>query len=199
MASDERVMMVHPPDRDSNLLFVDWAAYALDRRKGIKLDLKNPDVIALCFDYLASRSLPAPVVINADVFQGPGGSEPIIDPGELISACSKLPFIPLLSLGWTSTVKSGLRYTTPSIELARELGRSYDGPVTFAIRTCYLKESWDDICRLTEDEGSTLTLWNGSEDPLTKGQSEWIERTLDPAFYFCDLVSTSWNPIRLTV
>jgi hypothetical protein len=193
----KHIIMAHPPNCDGDLLFQDWIAYAVAHEKGVKLDFKSPDVISCCLEYLARNSVPVPVVVNADVIVGPGGPEPAINANKFVRECKALPVKPLLSIGWTTGAKEGSRYSDRSIRLAFELARTYGGPVTFPIRTCFLRDSWASIQVLIEAKEYTLTLWNGVEDVPGPDLLQWIEKTMSPTSFFYDLVKSDLSPLRL--
>lgn len=88
-------IMAHPPDRESGLSFerfIDLACEANGLKKHLKLDFKEIEAVAPCFDILSNRKILSrgkTIWLNADIIPGPGRNKEDIEvpPNEFLTQC----------------------------------------------------------------------------------------------------------------
>jgi hypothetical protein len=56
---------------------------------------------------------------------------------------------------------------------------------TFPVRASILPSCWDDVKRLIQKDGFTLTIWNS--EPLDNDLKNWIFKNTDPKKCFYDI------------
>jgi len=132
MAEDGKdVVMAHPPDRSSDLGirdFLDAIAQHNSQTASplrVKLDFKEPQTLKPSLEILGEvlqqrgAGVFPEVWLNADVLQGPGGSESSFDADAFCSACNKAFPSSVLSLGWrvSGAVLEG--YTASQAQVAK--------------------------------------------------------------------------------
>jgi len=175
------------------LHFSDWITAIIRSQKGAKLDLKDPRVITPCLNMLrAKNGTPAvPIFLSADILQGPGGSEPLLEAQEFISLCNQFYPDAILSLGWVTGYIEGGKYEHGLFEQMLTATNSYNGHLTLTLRACYLKDSLKEIRWLLQNTHHTLTVW--ANEPVSDDLAEWIERVLGRRRVFYD-IDTNLNP-----
>lgn len=138
------VVMTHQFDQEIDLTFREWVKAILKAGKGAKVDLKQlrsrgrPPVEA-CLEMLAEMWDPeVPLVLNADLFVGPGGDKSAhvpVDPQWFPRLCSEYcnrhnPNA-LLSLGWViEGCSDKMGYTDEMIDQILQVARR---PVTLSL------------------------------------------------------------------
>jgi len=200
-------VMTHQFDQEIDLTFKEWLGAILKAGKGAKVDFKQlrphgRPPVELCLGVLAEVWDPkVPLMLNADIFVGPGGSKSVhdpVDPEWFLKLCdgyrNRYNRDALLSLGWvTGGCSDRVGYTD---EVVDQMLQAADGPATFPIKACYARSSWERIQRLLEDPQHTLTIWSHGE-AISDGLKEWLRRETDPERTFYDLADPSLRPIRL--
>jgi len=161
----------------------------------LKLDFKEQGAIKPALELLSQVNFKPPAILNADVFLGPGanGEENQLFAKEFILLCQQYCPQGLLSLGWKTEVDQhgkpidGQIYTRgmcqQALAVIEEMG--WKGGVTFPVRACYLRQSWNNLKQLLREK-YTLTLWN-NEKVDTK-LLQWITGNLSLKQYFFDLI-----------
>ncbi len=191
------VMMAHPPETRSDLAFESWIEGVAAARKGAKLDFKHPAAIAPCLAKLeamrGSGRLDIPILLNADVLQGPGGGAPSFEAEAFVERCSTFDGAGL-SLGWTTQYVKGGAFAEASVVAMLRLASPVAERATLCLRACYLSASAASLARLLAAEGSWLTIWNGRHDPVVTPSE--ARRLTDPARSFYDLIDAQGLPIR---
>ena len=110
--------MAHPPHRTSDLTFADFCRRICKhnhdvepyRRVGVKFDFKDARCVVPCLELLrdlagSDETVGWPVFLNADVWMGPGGNPPKIQPSDFFAACFDIYPAGTLSPGWTCWLK----------------------------------------------------------------------------------------------
>lgn len=199
-------VMAHDYKQSVELVFAEWVGVILEACRGAKLDFKKArsgaselPAVRRCLKMLERVwDSEVPLVLNADIFVGPGGDESYcLDPRKFMQLCCEYrrrhnPNI-LLSLGWTTGYVKGGKYTGEMIDQALAIAK---GPTTFPVRACYIKDSWEQIQRLLEDSQHTLTVWNG--EVVSDDLKEWLRSETAPERTFYDIYDPSdRSPIRL--
>jgi hypothetical protein len=183
----------HPPANDSDLSFDELLEGVASSRQGIKLDFKDAEIVIPCLTRLSQLDLSQPVLLNADIFQGSGGSRPKFSAVGFLALCQKFYPQGIVSLGWTTTSGPNAAYTGAQIEEALELCRDVQ-QATFAVRASLLTASWQHVARLLQSEGYSLTIWNA--EPVEQEFLAWMRENTDPAHTMYDLCDHEKNPIR---
>jgi len=114
----ETSIMAHPPHRTSDLTFADFCRRICKhnhdvepyRRVGVKFDFKDARCVVPCLELLrelagSDETVGWPVFLNADVWMGPGGNPPKIQPSDFFAACFDIYPAGTLSPGWTCWLK----------------------------------------------------------------------------------------------
>lgn len=185
-----RPIMAHPPVLKSDLLFTHWIKSITTSRKGAKLDFKDPQVVPLCLQKLNSRSSNIPLVLNADLFLGPGGGQPLFETKKFLSQCLPCAEKAILSIGWTTEYLPEKQYSPSMIAEALRKTRHWPGEITFCLRACYLRSSWLTIQPLLQNSNHSLTIWeskNCFEEYLRSTDFiPWTRKHLNPHRTFVD-------------
>jgi hypothetical protein len=156
--------------------------------KGLKLDFKEQSAIEPVLEFIAeSISTLGPLIINADVLQGPGAQKQGLSLPELASLSQKLVPTGLLSVGWINQIVEGGKYSEDNVQdmLTALKESGWQGDVTFAVRAHYLPVSWEALRALIEKPGYTLTIWNNED--VSNEVLQWIKDTLPKEKTFIDL------------
>lgn len=183
----------HPPDIDSNLTLENLITNAENSAQGLKVDLKDPEILISCLQYLAKANLKQPIIINADVLQGNGANISKFSPHEFIALCKKYYPKGILSIGWTTVADSNYPYRLEDVEKMLELSEGLN-EITYPVRACLLPTSWKNLEKLLEKPGNSLTIWNN--EPVDKDLQKWIRENTDPQKTFYDFIDENKNPLR---
>ncbi len=188
------IVTAHPPETESDLTFDELISGISTSTKGLKLDFKDPEVLIPCLERLKKSDLSQPVFLNADILQGNGANPSKFSAVSFIALCKKYYPEGILSLGWTTTADPNLSYTK---EIVDEMLRLCEGipQVTFPVRACLLPNSWEQVSRLIEDGGYTLTVWNN--EPIDTVLKNWIQNNTNPEKTFYDFIDEEKNPLQL--
>ncbi len=193
-SSDGTPVASHPPETESDLTFKNLIEKMTDSPKGLKLDFKDPEIVAICLEDLQTTRLTQPVLLNADVLQGNGANTSKFNAEEFIAQCQELYPSGTLSLGWTTTANPELGYTQANVAEMLTLCEGID-QATFPVRACLLPTSIDALNQLTQKKGYTLSVWNN--EPVSKELAQWIKDHTDPVKTFYDFIDDNKEPLRL--
>jgi hypothetical protein len=169
---------------ESDLAFEQLLNLVKQSDKGLKLDFKDQKALLPCLKQLQSTNLHQTVILNADILSAENAPSATIPPEEFINDCQEFYPDGLLSVGWRTNYDS--TYSSEDINKMMQLCRNIKD-VTFPIRASILPRSWENVKKLLEKDGYTLTIWNSEllDDDLKK----WIEQNTDPKKCFYDLMA----------
>jgi hypothetical protein len=153
--------------------------------KGIKLDFKEQKAILPCLRNLQANQLHQPVILNADILSTENAPRATISPEEFINNCQEFYPNGLLSIGWRTNNDSN--YTNEDIDKMLQLCRNIK-VVTFPVRASILPRSWENVKKILEKDGYTLTIWNS--EPLDSNLKKWIDQNTDPKKCFYDFTTS---------
>ena len=147
--------------------------------------------------------------LNADILRGPLGVPAKFDPDRFIEECQRYFPDAVLSLGWTTSSPRaicsrcchlssracswfdsgilGQTYTRAMVDRMLKLCTRYNlQNVTFPVRCCYVKQSWDQLSRLLDFHPNySLTIWTSKQDPPS--DMNWIISHVPADRVFLDL------------
>lgn len=189
-----RIIIAHTPNFHTifrRLSFDQLNRELKQSNKGLKIDFKDPKVVIPCLKILHEMDLGNPIILNADILSG--GKRSPFDPQEFISTWRMFYPQGILSLGWKTDNKKS-PYTGEEIDRMMTICGTLSN-ITFPIRVCFLRESWNDVQRLLENPTHSLTLWNN--EPIDKELLQWIKENIDPTRAMYDLIDNHSNSIRL--
>jgi hypothetical protein len=170
---------------ESDLTFKNFLNKVKESDKGIKLDFKEQQAILPCLRNLQANQLHQPVVLNADILSTENAPSAAISPEEFINNCQDLYPHGLLSVGWRTNHDSN--YTNEDTNKMLQLCRIIKY-VTFPVRASILPRSWENVKKLLEKDGYTLTIWNS--EPLENDLKNWIKQNTDPKKCFYDFTTS---------
>ncbi|XP_060686227.1 protein FAM151A [Hemiscyllium ocellatum] len=170
-------IMAHPPSIYSDNTLQEWLDAVIRSKKGIKLDFKSIDAVNPSLDILVKKyneiDFNRPVWLNADILIGPnvpGFMQPV-DASRFLSLIQKKFPNVILSPGWMSLylpVIATKPYTRKMVEEMYSLVKGLPQRVTFPVRAVLLKRAWPHFSwLLSQSPRYSLTLWQGSIDPIT--------------------------------
>ncbi|XP_078074370.1 protein FAM151A [Mustelus asterias] len=170
-------IMAHPPDVYSDNTLQEWLDAVIRSKKGIKLDFKSIHAVNPSLDILVKKynemSFNRPVWLNADILIGPnvpGFIQPVNASRFFGLIQHRFPNV-ILSPGWISLylpVIATKPYTRKMVEEMYGLVKGLPQRVTFPVRAVLLKQAWPHFSwLLSQSPRYSLTLWQGSIDPIT--------------------------------
>uniref|UniRef100_UPI00398EFA84 protein FAM151A n=1 Tax=Pristiophorus japonicus TaxID=55135 RepID=UPI00398EFA84 len=170
-------IMAHPPDIYSDNTLQEWLDAVIRSKRGIKLDFKSIEAVDPSLDILVNKSneirINRPVWLNADILIGPnvpGFMRPVNASRFLDLIEQKFPDV-TLSPGWMSLYLPLLAtkpYTRKMVEEMYGLVKGLPQRITFPVRAVLLKPAWPHFSwLLSQSPRYSLTLWQGSIDPIT--------------------------------
>eukprot|EP00040_Diaphanoeca_grandis_P034298 m.212213 g.212213 ORF g.212213 m.212213 type:complete len:250 (-) comp33120_c6_seq1:137-886(-) len=192
------IILAHPPCLTSDLtlrsLLERLVAFNTTNPRdaiGLKLDFKNPSVVAASIDLTKTLwvGMKAPVWLNADVLIGPGRKLCAFDAHDFVQTCvTKMPAA-TLSLGWTTcSLHIETNYTHADVTAMLQLCEQHQlKGVTFAVAASYAEFSGTMVERLLAQPQSTITFW-GKSDNIT---ADFIKK-LDPTRVHIDTKESTW-------
>jgi hypothetical protein len=169
------VVLGHPPATDSDLSFAAFIQAVAGTRQGIKLDLKDPEVLIPCLNILRDSGLHQPVLLNAGVVPGNDGLPPKFRTNGFFAACKKLYPQGIVSPDWTNDYAP---LTEENIDAMQIACRDID-QATFPVNARLLPFAWAPLARLIQRDGYSLTIWDGK--PVDKYLHLWLQEHTDPA------------------
>ncbi|XP_077309392.1 protein FAM151A isoform X2 [Lithobates pipiens] len=191
-------IMAHPPDIYSDNTLQEWLDAVLLSSKGIKLDFKSIQAVSPSLDILLKKSsqmkINRPVWINADIVAGPNVNHEIgVNATQFLGLIQeKFPDI-TISPGWVTLylppIISNKTYTREMIVTMYDLVKDLPQRITFPVRAVLLTPTaWPHFNWLLEKSNRyTLTLWQGSSDPLTVHDLLYIRDNSNPEQIYYDI------------
>ncbi|CAI9621345.1 unnamed protein product [Staurois parvus] len=190
-------IMAHPPDIYSDNTLQEWLDAVLLSSKGIKLDFKSIQAVRPSLDILLKKSseikINRPVWINADIVAGPNVNHEIgINATQFLGLIQeKFPDI-TISPGWVTLylppIISNKTYSREMIVKMYDLVKDLPQKITFPARAVLTRSAWPHFSWLLEQSDRyTLTLWQGSSDPLTLDDLLFIRDNSNPEQIYYDI------------
>jgi hypothetical protein len=171
---------------ESDLTFVNLLNIVKHSDKGLKLDFKYQDAVTPCLELLKRVDLKQPVILNADILSVAGAPNADIAPEFFINTClDKYPG-GLLSVGWRTTEAS--IYAKEDVDKILVICKNLD-EATFPVRASILPRSWQNVKKLIQKEGYTLTIWNSG--PVDAELNSWILKHTSKQNCFYDFTISS--------
>ncbi len=192
LGDNDQVIMAHPPATTSDLSFSDWLHAIVGAGKGAKLDFKTPDIVEPCLIAAKRDALGRiPLMINADLLQGPGGQPAIFDPHEFLALHNTHTPKAILSPGWRVS-DTGIGYSREMLKEMTGLLRSISSPVTLCFHAWLLFTSWPDVKWLLDETRYTFTVWGKIDSPELL---RWLRKFTNPARCFYDVQDADGSQI----
>jgi hypothetical protein len=174
----------HPPATDSDLLIADIAEITGDSPVGYKFDFKDSSAVVPVLEALSRTPSSRPIILNADILPTNPAKPVKIESVWFIETCQALFPGGLLSLGWRTDGTGRSTYTAEHVQQMLDICEDLSA-VTFPIRASLLAASWENVQKLLEKSGRTLTLWNTG--PLSTDQRKWIKLHTSPETCYYDI------------
>ncbi|XP_068095112.1 protein FAM151A [Hyperolius riggenbachi] len=190
-------IMAHPPAVYSDNTLQDWLDSVLQSKRGIKLDFKTIEVVGPSLDILLKKSsqvnIDRPVWLNADIVAGPNVNHELgVNATQFLSLIKdKFPAI-TISPGWVTLylppIISNRTYTREMMEKMYDLVKDLPQRITFPARAVLTRAAWPHFdWLLQKSDRYSLTLWQGSSDPLTLDDLLFIRDNSDPDKIYYDI------------
>ncbi|XP_053325233.1 protein FAM151A [Spea bombifrons] len=190
-------IMAHPPDVYSDNTLYEWLDAVVDSSKGIKLDFKSIEAVSPSLDILHAKAtnvkIKQPVWLNADILIGPNVNHNIAVNATRFLALvqEKFPDV-TISPGWVTLylppLISNRTYTWEMIQQMYNVVKSVPQRVTFPARAVLTRSAWPHFnWLLQQSDRYTLTLWQGSSDPLTLEDLLFIRSSSHPEQIYYDI------------
>ncbi|XP_021055564.1 protein FAM151A [Mus pahari] len=170
-------IMAHPPAIYSDNTLQEWLEAVLaSSQKGIKLDFKSLKAVGPSLDLLRQLTeagrIRRPVWINADILRGPNVPISIeINATQFLALVQEKYPKATISPGFTTLYVPQLpnsTYTQAMVETMQELVGALPQKVTFPVRAVMTRAAWPHFSwLLSQSERYSLTLWQGSSDPVS--------------------------------
>lgn len=194
LGENGQIIMAHPPASTSDLPFTDWLHATIAAGKGAKLDFKTPAIVESCLREAKQHALGhIPLIVNADLLVGPGGSSVIFDPAQFLALHKKYLPQSVLSPGW-KVGDGGTSYSREMLTEMRDLMRPVRGPVTLCFHAWHLFTSWPDVKWLLDHPPYTVTVWGQIGEPELLG---WLRRYTNPDRCFYDVQDMNGNQLAV--
>lgn len=177
-------IMAHPPATTSDLTFEAWLDAIVAAKKGAKLDFKSPKVVENALAYAARKAAGhIPLMVNADLLQGPGGKRPRFDSETFLSQHRTSLPDSILSPGWV-VGRDGRHFTRPMVDAMERILHDAPGPVSIPVHGLLYLTSHENLLTLLNGNDRTFTFWGRlrSEEELAL-----LRRRSDPQRCFFDL------------
>ncbi|XP_063795721.1 protein FAM151A [Pseudophryne corroboree] len=190
-------IMAHPPDIYSDNTLEEWLNSVLQSTKGIKLDFKSIQVVSPSLDLLSAKSsqipIDRPVWLNADIVSGPNVNHEIgVNATQFLQLVQeKFPDV-TISPGWVTLylppIISNRTYTKEMIETMYSLVKDLPQRITFPVRAVLARTAWTHFHWLLKQSNRySLTLWQGTTDPLALDDLLFIRDNSDPQEIYYDI------------
>ncbi|XP_023418319.1 protein FAM151A [Cavia porcellus] len=190
-------IMAHPPAIYSDNTLQHWLQTVLTHsQKGIKLDFKSLKAVGPSLDLLRQLTdagrVQRPVWVNADILRGPNNaiSIPVNATQFLALVQEKYPRT-TLSVGWTTLYAAPLLtgpYTRAMLEEMQALVGTMPQKVTFPVRAVMVRRAWPHFSwLLDQSDRYTLTLWQGTTDPVSVDDLLYIRDNTEAHRVYYDL------------
>ncbi|XP_069837792.1 protein FAM151A [Dendropsophus ebraccatus] len=190
-------IMAHPPDVYSDNTLQDWLETVLHSSKGIKLDFKSIKAVGPSLDILLAKSskvpINRPIWLNADIVAGPNVNGEIgVNATQFLDLIQKrFPDI-TISPGWVTLylppIISNKTYSREMVEKMYNLVKDLPQRITFPARAVLTWSAWEHFYwLLKQSDRYSLTLWQGSSDPLQLDDLLSIRASSDPDQVYYDI------------
>ena len=185
-------IMAHPPKRLSDLSFEAWVEAGTRHGHGLKVDLKEREVVATVLRILQRWRLPGErLLLNADILHGPGGEEPRLSIDELLACRAAYPRA-IISIGCT-TGPSATRYTNNQMDRLLWAAEQVDGPVTIPLRM-ELALADPVVAYRVQQAGCSVSIWNDHlAHPAIDALFDQLRKMLPESFI--DISDASGQPV----
>ncbi|XP_069843223.1 protein FAM151A [Dipodomys merriami] len=170
-------IMAHPPAVYSDNTVQNWLETVLaSSQKSIKLDFKSIKAVGPSLDLLRQLTeagrVRRPVWINADILKGPNVPISIeINATQFLALVQEKYPEATLSLGWTTLYvpqSPNNTYTQAMVEKMQALVGDVPQKITFPLRAVMVRAAWPYFSWLLgQSDRYSLTLWQGSQDPVS--------------------------------
>ena len=138
IGSNGSLIMAHPPQKSSDLSFMNWLRILTNTNRSIKIDFKDPLAIDTAIENLLFYGLhqqqpkdSVRLILHADIIRGPLGHVPIFSTQDLKKIRKYFPHA-IISLGVTLTKDSPVIGSEILSQLKSEASK-IGGPITFSI------------------------------------------------------------------
>ncbi|KAM4720830.1 protein FAM151A [Rhinophrynus dorsalis] len=190
-------IMAHPPSVYSDNTLKNWLNAVLASTKGIKLDFKSIQAVGPSLDVLRAKSaqvpINRPVWLNADIVIGPNVNHEIgVNASQFLKLVQeKFPDI-TISPGWVTLylppLISNKTYTQEMIQQMYDLVKALPQRITFPARAVLTRSAWPHFSwLLQQSDRYSLTLWQGTSDPLTLEDLLFIRDNSYPEKIYYDI------------
>jgi len=208
MGHDKEPIMAHPPHNTSDLTLEKFLETIMDTiedksvKKGIKLDFKDLEILHPSLEILDSFKdrIHFPLMLNADILLGPGGSTPI-NAEKFLWMCSQYFPDVTLSVGWTTAAQGEYSSSTllPMIPLL--VKHSISSPVTLPMRASLITHSIPaimDFLIQIETAGifPTITVWTSEQDKVDREKLDQFLDTIGRDRVYLDIPWHNGSPSR---
>jgi len=186
-------IMAHPPERISDLSFEAWVEAGTRHGHGLKVDLKEGEVVATALRILQGWRFPGErLLLNADILHGPGGAEPRLSIDELLACRAAYPRA-IISIGCT-TGPGATHYTKNQMDGLLRAAERVAGPVTIPLRM-ELALADPSVARRVQQAGCSVSIWNDHlAHPAIDALFDQLRQMLPEAFI--DLCDVSGQPVN---
>ncbi|XP_071982864.1 protein FAM151A isoform X2 [Engystomops pustulosus] len=191
-------IMAHPPDVYSDNTLQAWLDAVLPSCKGIKLDFKSIAAVGPSLDILLATSsrtpINRPIWLNADIVAGPNVNHDVfgVNATQFLNLIqNRFPDI-TISPGWVTLylppIISNRTYSRAMVEKMYELVKDLPQRITFPARAVLTRSAWEHFYWLLEQSDRySLTLWQGSSDPLQLEDLLFIRDNSRPEKVYYDI------------
>ncbi|XP_075040129.1 protein FAM151A isoform X2 [Mixophyes fleayi] len=190
-------IMAHPPDVYSDNTLQEWLDSVILSAKGIKLDFKSIQAVSPSLDILLAKSsqmsINRPVWLNADIVSGPNVNHEIgVNATQFLNLVQdKFPDV-TISPGWVTLylppIITNRTYTREMVEKMYNLVKDLPQRITFPARAVLTRSAWIHFNWLLQhSDRYSLTLWQGSSDPLALEDLLFIRDNSHPEKIYYDI------------
>ncbi|XP_073499533.1 protein FAM151A isoform X1 [Phyllobates terribilis] len=190
-------IMAHPPAVYSDNTLQEWLDTVIRSSQGIKLDFKNIKAVGPSLDILLAKSsktpINRPVWLNADIVPGPNVYHEIgVNATQFLNLIQdRFPDI-TISPGWVTLylppIISNRTYSKEMIEKMYNLVKDLPQRITFPARAVLTRSAWQNFYwLLKQSDRYSLTLWQGSSDPLKLDDLLFIRDNSQPEEIYYDI------------
>ncbi|XP_077132773.1 protein FAM151A [Ranitomeya variabilis] len=190
-------IMAHPPAVYSDNTLEEWLDTVLQSSQGIKLDFKNTKAVGPSLDILLAKAsktpINRPVWLNADIVPGPNVYHEIgVNATQFLKLIQeRYPDI-TISPGWITLylppIISNRTYSKEMIEKMYNLVKDLPQRITFPARAVLTRSAWQNFYwLLKQSDRYSLTLWQGSSDPLKLDDLLFIRDNSQPEEIYYDI------------